>query len=157
MTQSPWRGKGFSTTDERGIDQGNSNIGGYICSTCQRRRTDTDYPGEEIATIWQLMGEGEVSMVITQEDYQYNWREVKGSTSSSLLGLHFGHYVYCCWRRNLQYHSLISATGSVPQRWARARGLSVRLEKIAGGDSRFISKSTSMSSRIQQLRINIST
>jgi hypothetical protein len=47
---------------------------------------------EEIARIWQLMGEGEVSVVITQEDYQYYWRKVKESTSSSLSGLHFGHY-----------------------------------------------------------------
>eukprot|EP00984_Skeletonema_dohrnii_P008234 scaffold3021_cov182-Skeletonema_dohrnii-CCMP3373.AAC.3 len=63
--------------------------------------TDADGPTliilEEIARIWQLMGEGEVSIVISQEDYQYYWRKVKESTSSSLSGLHFGHYKAIGW------------------------------------------------------------
>jgi sentrin-specific protease 1 len=101
--------------------------------------TDADGPTliilEEIARIWQLMGDGEVNIVITQEDYQYYWRKVKESTSSSLSGLHFGHYKAIGWDDELsnilaRKLSLISATGSAPQRWAR--GLSVMLEKIAG-------------------------
>eukprot|EP00985_Skeletonema_marinoi_P002194 scaffold888_cov159-Skeletonema_marinoi.AAC.1 len=101
--------------------------------------TDADGPTliilEEITRIWQLMGDGEVNIVITQEDYQYYWRKVKESTSSSLSGLHFGHYKAIGWDDELsnilaRKLSLISAAGSAPQRWAR--GLSVMLEKIAG-------------------------
>lgn len=90
---------------------------------------------EEIARIWRLIGEGEVSVAISQEDYQYYWRRVKERTSSSLSGLHFGHYKSIATDDELsnilaRKLSLISSTGSAPERWAR--GLSVMLEKIAG-------------------------
>ncbi|KAL7459566.1 hypothetical protein ACHAWC_011573 [Mediolabrus comicus] len=90
---------------------------------------------EEIARIWQKMGEGEVSIAVSQEDYQYCWRKVKERTSSSLSGLHFGHYKSIAHDDYLsglmaKKLTLISTTGSAPDRWAR--GLSVMLEKIAG-------------------------
>ena len=90
---------------------------------------------EEIARIWEKVGEGEVNIVVTQEDYQYYWRRVKEKISSSFSGLHFGHYKAIAHDDYLsdllaRKLSLIAATGSAPERWAR--GLSVMLEKIAG-------------------------
>lgn len=90
---------------------------------------------KEIARIWQKIGEGEVSIAISQEDYQHYWRRVKEKISSSFSGLHFGHYKSIAHDDYLsdllaRKLSLISATGAAPERWAR--GLSVMLEKIAG-------------------------
>ena len=90
---------------------------------------------EEIARIWEKMGEGEVDIVISKEDFQYYWRRAKEKTSSSFLGVHFGHYKAAA---HLDFLSatlakkllLITETGASPERWAR--GLSVMLEKIAG-------------------------
>lgn len=42
----------------------------------------------EIARIWEKIGEGEVSIIVTQEDYQYYWKRVKEKISSSRI----------CWR-----------------------------------------------------------
>ena len=47
---------------------------------------------EEIARIWKKMGDGEVNVVITREDYQHYWKRVKERIASSYSGLHFGHY-----------------------------------------------------------------
>ena len=38
---------------------------------------------DEIARIWKLMGKGEVSIIITKEDFQHYWRRVKEWTASS--------------------------------------------------------------------------
>ena len=38
------------------------------------------------------MGEGEVSVIITKEDFQHYWRRMKERTASSFSGRHFGHY-----------------------------------------------------------------
>jgi endonuclease/exonuclease/phosphatase family metal-dependent hydrolase len=90
---------------------------------------------EEIANIWRKMGEGEVSIAISTEDYQYYWKHVKERISSSISGLHFGHYKSIAHDDELssllaRKLSLITKTGAAPERWAR--GLSVMLEKIAG-------------------------
>ena len=89
----------------------------------------------EIAAIWKKIGDGEISIVISQEDYQYYWKRVKERTSSSISGLHFGHYKSIAYDDDLsrllaKKFSLIVQTGAGPERWAR--GLSVMLEKIAG-------------------------
>jgi len=89
----------------------------------------------EISRIWQQIGEGKVSISISQEVYQHYWRKVKEKISSSFSGLHFGHYKSIAHDDYLsdilaRKMSLISATGAAPERWAR--GLTVMLEKIAG-------------------------
>ena len=90
---------------------------------------------EEISRIWKKLGDGEVELTVTQEDYQHYWRRVKERIASSYSGLHFGHYKSTAYSDFLskvlaKKISIISQTGSAPDRWAR--GLSVMLEKIAG-------------------------
>ena len=42
---------------------------------------------KEIARIWRLMGEGEVSVIITKEDFQHYWRRMKERMTSSFSAL----------------------------------------------------------------------
>ena len=46
----------------------------------------------KIVRIWRLMGDGEVSIIITKEDFQHDWRRVKERTVSLFSERHFGHY-----------------------------------------------------------------
>lgn len=90
---------------------------------------------EEIARIWKKMEDGEVSIVISPDDFEYYWKRVKEKMSSSYSGLHFGHYKAAAFSSFLsKVHalklSIITKTGSVPERWAQ--GLNVMLEKVAG-------------------------
>ena len=89
----------------------------------------------EIARIYKLMGEGEVSIIITKEDFQHYWKRVKERTASSYSGRHFGHYKSAAHSDYLsevhaRHTALITKTGATPSRWSK--GLSVMLEKIAG-------------------------
>ena len=89
----------------------------------------------EISRIWGLRGEGEVSIIITKEDFQYYWRKVKERTALSFSGHHFGHYAAAAHLDALsEVHArrlaLITKSGVAPNRWPE--GLSVMLEKIAG-------------------------
>ena len=90
---------------------------------------------DEIARIWAKMGEGEVDIVVSVEDFQHYWKRAKEKTASSFSGLHFGHYKAIAHSDILsKVHALnltlISKTGSAPDRWAR--GLSVMLKKLQG-------------------------
>ena len=90
---------------------------------------------DEIARIWSEMEEGNVNIVVTKDDFQHFWKRMNERTSSSYSKLHIGHYKSAAYSEELsKIHalklSLISQTGSAPERWAR--GLSVMLEKIAG-------------------------
>ena len=90
---------------------------------------------DEIARIWSEMEGGNVNIVVTKDDFQYFWKRMNERTASSYSKLHIGHYKSAAYSEELsQIHalklSLISQTGSAPERWAR--GLSVMLEKIAG-------------------------
>ena len=90
---------------------------------------------EEIARIWKLMGEGEVNIIITKEDFQHYWRRMKERTASSYSRRHFGHYKAAAHSEYLsEVHarmlSLTTKTGTTPERWSK--GLSVMLEKIVG-------------------------
>ena len=90
---------------------------------------------KEMSHIWKLMKDGEVDIVITEEDSRHYWRKARERTASSFSRLHFGHYKAAAHSKYLsEVHalklSLIAQTGSAPERWAR--GLSVMLEKIAG-------------------------
>lgn len=100
---------------------------------------DTDGPTliilKEIGRIWKKMQDGEVDIVISQEDFQHYWRRAKERTSSSFSGLHMGHYKAASYsdflsRTHALKLSIITRTGSAPDRWAR--GLNVMLEKVAG-------------------------
>ena len=89
----------------------------------------------EIARIWTLMGNGEVSIIVTKEDFQHYWKQMKERTASSISGRHFGHYGAAAHSDLLsevhaRHTALVTKTGAAPKRWSR--GLSVMLEKIAG-------------------------
>ena len=90
---------------------------------------------EEVAKIWKKMADREVDIVVTRDDFQYYWRRKREKTSSSYSRVHMGHYVSCSYSKFLsEVHalklSLITKTGSTPDRWAQ--GLNVILEKTAG-------------------------
>ena len=89
----------------------------------------------EISRIWRLMGEGEVSIITTKEDFQYYRKRVKERTVSSFSGHHFGHYASAAHSDTLsevhtRHLTFITKTGAAPNRWSK--GLSVILEKITG-------------------------
>ena len=72
-----------------------------------------------------------LNMLITKEEWKQQWRGRRESTSSSELGLHFGHSIAGIASDHISYFhalkaSLIIRRGVVLDRWAR--GLSVMLE-----------------------------
>ena len=44
---------------------------------------------KEIARIWKKMEDGEVDIIVTEEDFQYYWKRAKEQTSSLILGRNF--------------------------------------------------------------------
>jgi hypothetical protein len=90
---------------------------------------------EEIAHIRDIVPSDSVNGIILQERWQQRWKKVKEDTSSSQLGLHFGHYIACA---NCNYISQFRALqvllalkkGIALERWLK--GLSVMLEKVFG-------------------------
>jgi hypothetical protein len=90
---------------------------------------------KEIARIWRLTSNGEISIIITKEEFQHYWRRVKHHTASSFSGRHFGHYAVVAHSDLLseghaRHLVLITRTGAAPKRWSK--GLSVMLGKITG-------------------------
>ena len=88
---------------------------------------------EEIATIREMVPVDLANGLISQERWQQRWKKVKEETSSSHLGLHFGHYIavancdYISQFHALQV-SLALKKDIALERWSK--GLSVMLEKI---------------------------
>ena len=81
------------------------------------------------------MGDGEVTIIITKEDFQNYWKRAKERTASSFAGRHFEHYTAASHSDFLsEVHArhivLITKIGATPKRWSN--GLSVMLEKISG-------------------------
>jgi hypothetical protein len=72
---------------------------------------------------------------MNKEDWIYQWKGRKEATSSSELGLHFGHYIAGSQSEHISHFHALEATlvmkrGVVLDRWSR--GLSVMLEKMFG-------------------------
>jgi hypothetical protein len=90
---------------------------------------------EECARIRLTIPIDAVSTVISPTQWASHWRKAKETTSSSISGRHFGHYMagtkspYICYLQAL-LATLIAKQGIVLDRWAQ--GLSVMLEKIFG-------------------------
>jgi hypothetical protein len=77
----------------------------------------------------------QISCEITHHNFQQHWRKARESTSSSLSGLHYGHYKAAVDSDFLsEIHALmteLAVTGGAPfTRWQS--GLSVMLEKQRG-------------------------
>jgi hypothetical protein len=77
----------------------------------------------------------QISCEITKKDFQQYWKKTKECTSSSISGLHYGHYKAASSNDTLsEIHALmteLAVTGASPlARWEM--GLSCMLEKAAG-------------------------
>jgi len=71
----------------------------------------------------------------TCEEYKWGWQKAREVTSSSLSGLHFGHYMagveaVLTEKINRLMATIPLLTGISPKRWRHA--LNVMLEKVAG-------------------------
>jgi uncharacterized protein (UPF0332 family) len=72
---------------------------------------------------------------MTKDDYRAHWKQAKEETSSSFLGLHFGHYIAGIDSEYISHFHALKATlllhhGLVLERWSQ--GLSVMLQKLFG-------------------------
>ena len=89
----------------------------------------------ECARIWEMIPINSLDTLITKEEWRWQWRGRRKSTSSSELGLHFGHYITGLSLDHISYFHALKALliirrGVVLDRWAQ--GLLVMLEKMFG-------------------------
>ncbi len=89
----------------------------------------------KIEAIRRMIPKDSVSLVITPVQWKWYWEAVNEETSSSELGLHFGHYIVGCKSDIIaHYHAarvtVVLAHAIQLKRWSR--GLSVMLEKMLG-------------------------
>jgi hypothetical protein len=90
---------------------------------------------KECARIRLKVPKDSLDLTITSNDWRMQWRGRRKATSSSELGLHFGHYIAGCAPEQVAHlhalkSSLVVNNGIVLDRWAR--GLLVMLEKLFG-------------------------
>ncbi len=101
---------------------------------------DVDYSTrlviEEMQRLWTTCGyERFNTFTISSHDYRHFWKRIKESTSSSILGLHFGLYKAAMKSDKITDFladkiTVIGSYGCPPSRWGC--GLQVMLEKVAG-------------------------
>ena len=94
-----------------------------------------------IAELRKKIPPNSIKQIITREEWQWAWRHKKENTSSSQLGLHFGHYIAGAESDILSnIHALKTSLalhyGIALTRWKSS--LCVMLEKLPG--VRLISK-----------------
>ena len=78
---------------------------------------------------------GPLDMEITREDFQHCWTRARERTSSSLSGIHFGHYMATALDNDLSEIHALFLTIAVQMGYSLLRwqhGLTVLLEKIQG-------------------------
>ena len=91
---------------------------------------------EEIGKLGMKLVNGERNkIIITPEDFKHFWQKVNEFTSSSMSGVHYGHYKAAIQHRLsteilAQQLTVIAHSGIPPESWSV--GLQVMLEKIAG-------------------------
>jgi hypothetical protein len=91
---------------------------------------------EEIGNLGVKLINGEgMEIVITPEDFKQFWKRVREFTSSSMSGIHYGHYkaaIQCniSTRILAQQLTVVAQSCIPPESWSV--GLQVMLEKIAG-------------------------
>ncbi len=88
---------------------------------------------KECAQIWEMIPIDSLDTVIIKEEWRCQWKDCHESTSSSELGLHFGHYIATLCSNHALYFHVLKATliiwrGVVLERWAC--GLSIILKKM---------------------------
>jgi len=90
---------------------------------------------EEIIRLFGLLREGHTVVDLTADHFRYFWRRFKEKTSSSISGVHAGHYKAATYSDIITSFlstkiTLIARGGCPPDRWGH--GLQVMLEKVAG-------------------------
>jgi hypothetical protein len=90
---------------------------------------------ESVAEIRSEIPVDSVDRIITQEIWQQKWKKKKEETSSSVSGLHFGHYISGAHSDEISdFHALKTSLAIVHGislgRWSK--GLCVMLEKVLG-------------------------
>ncbi len=91
---------------------------------------------EEIGNLGvKLLNEEGTETIITPEDFKHFWKRVGEFTSSSMSGIHYGHYkaaIQCNISTKIlvQQLTVVARSGIPPEGWSI--GLQVILEKIAG-------------------------
>ncbi len=83
----------------------------------------------------KMVNKDAAKIVITPEDFKQFWRRVNEFTSSSMSGVHYGHYKAAAMdefstQLLAQQLTIIARSGVPPESWSV--GLQVMLEKIAG-------------------------
>jgi hypothetical protein len=89
----------------------------------------------KIIHLFGLLWEGHGEIVLTNDQFWYYWRRFKEQTSSSISGIHVGHYKTATYSdvitNFLSWKITLIARGGCPSdRWGH--GLLVMLEKVAG-------------------------
>ena len=89
----------------------------------------------EIGKIGVHLTNGDTTITITPEEFQFFWRRIREGTASSYSGVHYGHYKAAAHSDRISSFlakkiTLIARTGCPPDRWGH--GLTVMLEKVAG-------------------------
>jgi hypothetical protein len=89
----------------------------------------------EVICLFQLLQEGHSLVTLGDEQFQYYWQKCKECTSSSISGIHFGHYKSATYSDVIMNFlsrkiTLIAQGGCPPDCWGH--GLQVILEKVAG-------------------------
>eukprot|EP00956_Cyclotella_meneghiniana_P008123 scaffold10809_cov23-Cyclotella_meneghiniana.AAC.2 len=121
---------------------------GYMANTEAARKVlegEYEYPAgchqgtkdilEEIAEIRSVIPANSVSTDLRRPAWKEKWRGAKEKTSSSLPGLHFGHYVAGSTSEVISHHHALKATiclkrGFAIDRWKG--GMTCILEKLPG-------------------------
>ncbi len=90
---------------------------------------------DKVIWLFSLLQEGHSKIDLTADQLRYYWRGFKERTSSSILGIHAGHYKLVMHSEVItnflaQKITLIAQGGCPPDRWGH--GLRVMLEKVAG-------------------------
>jgi len=88
---------------------------------------------EEMGRIGVQLSNGEVTIKIIAEEFQYFWKKVHKNTTSSVSGIHYGHYKAAAHSKKISEFlakkiTLVSQIGCPPERWSY--GLTVMLEKM---------------------------
>ena len=77
----------------------------------------------------------ESEIIITADDFKHFWKRVNECTSSSMSGVHYGHYKAAIQDDTITgalalQLTVVARSGIPPENWSV--GLQVMLEKIAG-------------------------
>ena len=92
---------------------------------------------DEIGRVGQQITRNGVPLTISPEEYSQYWGHVKEGASSSISGLHFGHYIAASKDKLLtriftKKMNLVTSTGSAPSRWGVGLSVLLEMEKVAG-------------------------